>query len=164
MVVAELARRCGASWKPRRLVKADTAEVQFARERVVLATTRAFMNVSGTPVRNLLADLRLQPDHLVVVHDELDLALGQIRVKFGGGDNGHNGLKSIRAMIGTRDYFRVRAGIGRPADRTDVTDWVLTGFAPHDRAALDATLPRAGDAVESLVTAGLEVTQATFNS
>ena len=164
MVVAELARREHAAWKTRRLAKADTAEIRLGAERVVLATTRTYMNLSGTPVRNLLADARIKPDHLVVVHDELDLDLGQLRAKFGGGDNGHNGLKSIRAMIGTGDFFRVRAGIGRPDGRQDVTDWVLTNFAPAEKQALADLIDKAAGAVESLVTAGLEATQARFNS
>ena len=174
MVVHELGARGSASWKPRRMLKADTAEVRATpsgigvpsaqAERLILATTRTYMNQSGIPVRNLLGDLKLRPDHLIVVHDELDIDLGQIRAKFGGGDNGHNGLKSIRAVIGTGDYFRVRVGIGRPVGRMEVTDWVLTNFAASEKDTLAEMVSLAADAVESLVINGLEKTQSTYNS
>jgi len=174
MVVQALAQRGSAPWKARRLLKAETAEVRVSgagtgvpsatAERVELATTRLYMNQSGIPVRNLLGDGRLHPDHLVVVHDELDLDVGQLRVKFGGGDNGHNGLKSIRAMLGTGEFYRVRVGIGRPDSRMEVTYWVLTNFAVSEKAAMATQIERAADAVESLVTAGLEATQSRFNS
>jgi len=164
MVAAELAKRRTAAWKARRLLKADTAEFGAAGDRVTLATTRTYMNQSGIPVRSLLADLRVRPDHLVVVHDELDLDLGQMRAKFGGGDNGHNGLKSLRAMLGTGEYFRVRVGIGRPDGPMDVVDWVLTNFTAAERDTLAEMVTRAADAVESLIGAGLEATQSRYNS
>ncbi len=174
MVVQELARRGRAAFKPRRLAKADTAEVQIGEagtgqpsarlERVTLATTRIYMNESGLAVRNLLGETKTAPDHLIVVHDELDLDLGRLRVKFGGGDNGHNGLKSIRAMAGTGDYFRVRIGIGRPSGRMAVTDWVLTDFATAEKSSLAETVALGADAVESLVTSDLAGTQSRFNS
>lgn len=173
MTVQELARRGAASFKPRRLLKADTAEVRISpggtgvvapqAERVILAQTRTYMNDSGIPVRNLLGDLKTRPDHLIVVHDELDLDLGRMRVKFAGGDNGHNGLKSIRALAGTGDFFRVRIGIGRPPGRMEVTDWVLTNFAKSEKADLDHIVQLGADAVESLIITGLDQTQSRFN-
>ncbi len=173
MVAHELARRGSANWKARRLLKADTAEIRIGSagigqpsieaERVVLGLTRTYMNQSGIPVRNLLGDVKIRPDHLIVIHDELDLDLGRLRVKYGGGDNGHNGLKSIRAMIGTGDFLRVRLGIGRPAGRIDVTDWVLTNFTNSDQAELADIVSQAADAVQSLVLQGLEATQSQFN-
>jgi len=174
MVAHELARRGSATWKAKRLQKAEAAEVRVTpagigvpsadAQRAVLATTRTYMNQSGVPVKNLLTELKLRPDHLIVVHDELDLDLGQIRAKFGGGDNGHNGLKSIRAMLGSGDYFRVRVGIGRPTTHIDVIDWVLTNFTSAERDQLLDVVTRAADAVESLITQGLEPTQSRYNS
>jgi PTH1 family peptidyl-tRNA hydrolase len=174
MVAHEIARRGSAAWKPRRLLKADVAEVRVSlagvnqpaitAERVILATTRTYMNDSGIPVRNLVGDLRLKPDHLIVVHDELDLDLGQLRAKSGGGDNGHNGLKSIRALAGTGEFYRVRVGIGRPPGRMEVTDWVLTGFRAAEKDQLHDMVVKAADAVQSLILDGLEPTQSRYNS
>jgi len=162
MVAHELARRDSAKWKTRRGTKAETAEVRIGTQPVTLATTKVYMNQSGVSVRNLLADLRLKPDHLIVVHDELDLDLGRIRTKYGGGDNGHNGLKSIRSLVG-RDYYRVRIGIGRPSGPVDVVDWVLRDFDRTERQELADILPRAADAVTCLITEGLEATQSKYN-
>ena len=174
MVVHELGVRGSASWKAKRMAKADVAEVRVGpsgigvpgpdAERLVLATTRTYMNESGIPVRNLVGEYKVRPDHLIVVHDELDIDLGQIRCKFGGGDNGHNGLKSIRAMVGTGDYFRVRVGIGRPVGRMEVVDWVLTNFASSEKEMLADMVSMGADAVESLVVNGLDKTQSTYNS
>jgi PTH1 family peptidyl-tRNA hydrolase len=174
MVVAELARRGGGTWKSQRLLKAETAEIRIGAtgagavgadlDRVFLARTRTYMNESGIPVRNLLGHDKVTSDHLIVIHDELDLDFGRLRVKCGGGDNGHNGLKSIRAMARTGDYFRVRVGIGRPAGRIDVTDWVLTNFTRDEAADLKAVIERAADAVECLVRQGLDATQQRYNS
>ena len=101
---------------------------------------------------------------LIVVHDELDIDPGQLRVKFGGGDNGHNGLKSIRKSLGTGDYFRVRVGIGRPPGRQDPADFLLSNFPSSTREEVAIEISRAADAVESLLQVGLEATQSAFNS
>ncbi len=122
------------------------------------------MNETGGPVSRLLAYFKLTPARLVVVHDELDLDPGQLRVKFGGGDNGHNGLRSIRASLGTGDYYRVRVGVGRPPGRQDPADFLLSNFAAREREGLGVEVVRAADAVESLVQTGLERTQSAFNS
>lgn len=174
MTVAELARQGRANWKSQRLLKAEVAEIRIGAtgagavgsdlDRVVLARTRTYMNESGVPVRNLVGHVKVRPDHLIVVHDELDLDFGRLRVKYGGGDNGHNGLKSIRAMLGTGDYFRVRLGIGRPTGRMDVTDWVLTNFTRDEAADLKGLIAQAADAVVSLVREGLDATQQRYNS
>jgi PTH1 family peptidyl-tRNA hydrolase len=173
MVVQELARRGSATWKSHRMLKADVAQLRVSSagigvasvqaESVVLATTRVFMNQSGVAVRNLLADHKLRASNLIVVHDELDLDLDRLRVKFGGGDNGHNGLKSIRAMVGTGDYYRVRVGIGRPSGG-EVTDWVLNNFSFSEQHNLAEVVLQAGEAVASLILAGLASTQAAYNS
>jgi len=122
------------------------------------------MNESGGPAAKLLAYYRLTPDHMIVVHDELDIEPGQLRVKFGGGDNGHNGLKSLRKSLGTGDFYRVRLGIGRPPGRQAPADFVLTSFPAAQRVGLAIEVDRAADAVESLVQHGLERTQSAFNS
>jgi len=122
------------------------------------------MNLSGVVVRNLVGDLKIKQGRLIVVHDELDLDLGVMRAKNGGGDNGHNGLKSIRAMVGSGEYFRVRVGIGRPTGRMDVTDWVLTNFRSGEMEVVDQMVSLAADACESLMLHGLEVTQGRYNS
>jgi PTH1 family peptidyl-tRNA hydrolase len=126
--------------------------------------SRAYMNESGGPVAGLLRYHKITPDRLVVVHDELDIDPGQLRVKFGGGDNGHNGLRSIRQSLGTGDYFRVRVGVGRPPGRQDPADFLLSNFAARERESLAVEVVRAADAVESLIEVGLERTQSAFNS
>jgi PTH1 family peptidyl-tRNA hydrolase len=164
MVAHELGGRASATWKARRWSRAQTAEYSSGGHRLILATTKTYMNVSGVPVRNLIGEFKVKPDHLIVIHDELDIDLGQIRVKFGGGDNGHNGLKSIRAHVGSGEFFRVRVGISRPNSHLDVHDWVLTNFASAEKTVLAEMITRAADAVESLVRSGLAQTQSQFNS
>lgn len=174
MTVEALARLGQSPWKPHRMLKADMAQIRVSSggigvpspdaERVILGATRTYMNQSGVPVRNMLGNLKVKPDHLIVIHDELDLNLGAMRTKFGGGDNGHNGLKSIRGIIGTGDYFRVRIGIGRPTNRMDVTDWVLTNFSSSEKEELADMVARAADAVETLIVSGLESAQQKYNS
>ena len=109
------------------------------------------MNESGGPVAKLLGYYKIDPDHLVVVHDELDLEPGQLRVKFGGGDNGHNGLRSIRGSLGTGDFYRVRIGVGRPPGRQEPADFLLSNFPASAREDVAVEVNRAADAVESLV-------------
>ncbi len=120
-----------------------------------LAVPAAYMNVSGGPVKALLGFYSGDVDHLVVVHDDLDLAAGTIRLKKGGGEGGHNGLRSISAALGTRDYLRVRVGIGRPPGRLDPADFVLRDFSSTERTELPLTVIEAADAVELLVQRGL---------
>jgi peptidyl-tRNA hydrolase, PTH1 family len=122
------------------------------------------MNETGGSVAGVLNYFKITPDRLVVVHDELDLDPGQLRVKFGGGDNGHNGLRSIRKALGTGDFFRVRIGVGRPPGRQDPADFLLTDFPAGSRDSVAIEIDRAADAVESLLTLGLERTQNAFNS
>ena len=131
---------------------------------LVLAEPLSFMNESGGPVKALMGFYGVEPDRLVVIHDELDIPFGAIRVKSGGGDNGHNGLKSIRKALGTGDFFRVRVGIDRPPGRQDPADYVLKPFGSTERKELPDVVQRAADAVESLITEGLERTQNRFNT
>jgi len=140
-----------------------TAKTMIAGEEVVLAKPQSYMNTSGGPVKKLMDAYGITPDHLIVVHDDLDIQPASIRVKFGGGHAGHNGLKSICDKLGTRDWFRVRVGIGRPPGRMPVVDFVLT--LPRKEAADDFVQGcyRASQAVDSLIRSGLEKTQQDFN-
>ena len=138
--------------------------VSGSMTHLVLAEPLSFMNESGGPVKALMGFYGIEPDQLVVVHDELDIPFGAIRVKSGGGDNGHNGLKSIRKALGTGDFFRVRVGIDRPPGRQDPADYVLKPFGSTERKELPDVVQRAADAVESLITEGLERTQNRFNT
>ena len=167
MAVDDLAARAGDRLSRHKRAVALVAESRVgspgASERVVLAEPQSFMNDSGGPVKALLDFYKIAPDRLVVLHDELDIAFGTLRVKFGGGDNGHNGLKSIRSSIGTGDFFRVRMGIGRPPGRQDPADFVLRDFPASERAEAGVLVGRAADAVETLVLSGLERAQQRYN-
>jgi peptidyl-tRNA hydrolase, PTH1 family len=131
---------------------------------VVLVEPMSFMNESGGPVKALMAFYGIDLAQMVVVHDELDIPFTAIRAKLGGGDNGHNGLKSIRRAIGTGEFYRVRVGIGRPPGRRDPAEYVLKPFAAAERKELPEIVERASDAVECLIHEGLEATQNRFNA
>ncbi len=124
-----------------------------------LAALSSFMNRSGAPVQAMLAFHKIPPAQLIVVHDDLDLPDGTIRLKLGGGHAGHNGLKDIARALGTLDFHRVRVGIGRPDDPRPVADYVLQRFSAEQEAQLPAVLRLACDAVEALVTEGLTAAQ-----
>jgi PTH1 family peptidyl-tRNA hydrolase len=164
-VVEELADRMGAGFRNHKSGRAVVVEGRLGPggPRVVLAELRCYMNESGGPTKALLSFYKLPPARLVVVHDELDLPFETLRVKLGGGDNGHNGLRSVRSALGTGDYYRVRVGVGRPPGRQPVADFVLSDYTSAERAVLPFQVDRAADAVESLLTAGLDPTQARFN-
>src|SRR6186997_3221608 len=167
-VAEELARRMGVRFRVARGIRAEVVEGRVGQPaadapRLIVAKSRTFMNETGWAVTRLLAYYKLQPAQMIAVHDELDLDPGQLRVKFGGGDNGHNGLRSIRASLGTGDFYRVRVGIGRPPGRQDPADFVLSNYSATERKELDINLVEAADAVESLVADGLEKTQQRFN-
>jgi len=129
----------------------------------VLAQPLSFMNESGGPVKALMQFYDVTEENLIVLHDELDIPFGSIRAKFGGGDNGHNGLKSIRKVLGTGEYFRVRLGIGRPMGAADPAEFVLKPFAAAQRADAEVMVARGADAAQSLVLDGLERTQNIYN-
>ncbi|QMU72816.1 aminoacyl-tRNA hydrolase [Streptacidiphilus sp. P02-A3a] len=162
MVADLLAGRIGAKFKAHRS-RNQVVEGRLAGQRVVLAKPTSFMNLSGGPVTGLRDFYKAPLDRLVVVHDELDLDYATLRIKRGGGDNGHNGLKSITKSLGP-DYYRIRAGIGRPPGRMDVADFVLRDFSSTERKELDWFVDRAADAVEALLSEGLERAQTTYNS
>jgi PTH1 family peptidyl-tRNA hydrolase len=168
-VVEELARRTGTRFSAPRGMRAEVAEARLGPPgpdsvRLILAKSRTFMNESGAAVSKLLGYYSLEPTQLIAIHDELDIEPGQLRVKFGGGDNGHNGLRSIRRSLGHGDFFRVRVGVGRPPGRQDPADFLLSNFPAGARDAVEVEVDRAADAVESLVSVGLERTQNAFNS
>ena len=168
-VADELARRMGVRFSVLRGCRAEVAEGRIGppggeAPRLVLAKSRTFMNETGWAVTRLLSYFKLEPAQMIVVHDELDIDPGQLRVKFGGGDNGHNGLKAIRKSLGSGDYFRVRIGVGRPPGRQDPADYLLSNFPASARDAVQIEIGRAADAVESLVLVGLDKTQSAFNN
>jgi PTH1 family peptidyl-tRNA hydrolase len=169
LVTDVLAERMGASFRAHKSGRADVVEGRLAPPgtpgpRVVLVRARTYMNESGGPVKQLAAFYKVPAERIVAVHDELDIPFDTMRVKLGGGDNGHNGLRSLRGALGTGDFYRVRVGIGRPPGRQDVSDFVLSSFSPAERKTLPLQVTSAADAVESLLTEGLERTQARFNS
>jgi PTH1 family peptidyl-tRNA hydrolase len=168
LVTDELARRMGSPFRAHKSGRADVVEGRLAAPgtpapRVVLARPRCFMNESGGPVKALASFYKVPPERIVAIHDELDIPFGTMRVKLGGGDNGHNGLKSMRSSLGTGDFYRVRAGIGRPPGRQSPADFVLSNYTAAERKELPFQVDSAADAVESLVKDGLELTQQRFN-
>lgn len=163
MVLDELAARIGGRFKAHRS-RAEIVEGRLAGAPVVLAKPLSFMNLSGGPVKALTDFFKITPDCVIVVHDELDIPYGALRTKSGGGDNGHNGLKSITKALGTRDYLRVRFGIGRPPGRMDPATFVLRDFATAERKDLPFLIDRAADMTESLITAGLAATQNKYHA
>jgi len=175
LVVEELARRAGVRFTGAGQLRAEVAQTRLTAsgglggvgveaEQLVLLKPRTFMNESGAAVGKALAYYRIPPERLVVIHDELDLDFGQLRLKFGGGDNGHNGLKSIRRSLGTGDYFRARFGVGRPPGRQDAADYVLSSFPTSASEDVAVEVSRCADAVEALLTVGLDAAQSRFNS
>lgn len=158
MIADVLASRLGARFRSHKS-GAEVIEGRLAGRRVVLAKPRSYMNLSGGPVSALARFFKVVPDGLIVMHDELDLPYGTIRVKQGGGEGGHNGLRSISAAIGSKDYLRVRFGIGRPPGRMDPADYVLRDFSAAERSDLGVALVEAADAAEMLIADGLLATQ-----
>jgi peptidyl-tRNA hydrolase, PTH1 family len=166
MVTGLLAERAcgpGARFKPHRSGN-DIAEGRLAGVPVTLAWPRSYMNLAGRPVAALTAFYKVPPERLVVVHDELDIPFGAVRLKLGGGDNGHNGLRSITQALGTRDYNRVRFGIGRPPGRMDPAAFVLRDFSAAERKDLPFLVDRCADATEALVTQGLAAAQNLYHA
>lgn len=169
LVADELARRLGSPWKSHKSGRAEVVEGRLGAPgtpgpRVVLARPRSYMNEVGGPVKALASFYKVPPERIVAIHDELDIGFGTLRTKLGGGDNGHNGLKSMRSSFGAGDFYRVRAGIGRPPGRQDVSDFVLSGYSSNERKELPFQVDSAADAVESLIIDGLDRTQQKFNS
>lgn len=163
MVVELLAGRMGGRFKAHK-GRAEVVEGRLAGLRVVLAKPRSYMNESGGPVKALRDFYKVPMEHVVVVHDELDIPYGALRLKRGGGGGGHNGLRSITKALGGPDYLRVRFGIGRPPGRMDPAAFVLRDFSAAERKELDVHLERAADAAEALLTDGLDRAQNVFHT
>lgn len=168
MVADLLASRMSGRFTSHKAGRAQVLEGRIgtpgvSSHRVVLVKPMSFMNVSGGPVKALLDFYDIPVDRLVAVHDELDIDYGALRLKLGGGDNGHNGLKSLTKSLGS-GYHRVRFGVGRPPGRMEVADYVLKDFSTAERKELDYLVDRAADSVESLLVDGLERAQSTYNS
>ncbi|MFJ8055063.1 aminoacyl-tRNA hydrolase [Streptomyces sp. NPDC096142] len=168
MVADLLAERIGGRFKRAGKAQAQVLEGRLgapgpASRRVVLVKPTSFMNLSGGPVNALRDFYKVPLAHIVAVHDELDIDYGTLRLKLGGGDNGHNGLKSMTKAMGP-DYHRVRFGIGRPPGRMQVADFVLKDFSSTERKELEFLVDRATDSVECLVSEGLERAQSAYNS
>jgi PTH1 family peptidyl-tRNA hydrolase len=163
MVADLLAERMGARFKAHRGA-ADVVEGRIAGTRVVLMKPKSYMNLSGGPVASLRDFFKVPVERIIVVHDELDIPFGALRLKRGGGDNGHNGLKSITKSIGTKEYLRVRFGIGRPPGRQDPAEFVLKAFSATQNKELPFQVDRAADAVEALLNEPLEKAQNRFHA
>jgi PTH1 family peptidyl-tRNA hydrolase len=163
LVADELADRAGGGRFRSHRSGAEVLEGRLAGRRVVLAKPKSFMNLSGGPVTSLARFFKIPPDAIVVVHDELDIPFDAVRLKLGGGDNGHNGLRSITKSLGTKDYHRIRVGIGRPPGRMDPADFVLRDFSGTERKELAFVVDKAADATEALLTQGLEAAQNRFH-
>lgn len=161
--VADLvAARLGARFRAHR-GRADLVEGRLSGQPVVVAKPKSYMNESGGPVAAVCGFFKIPVERLVVVHDELDLPYGALRLKRAGGDNGHNGLRSLRRALGSGEFTRVRFGIGRPPGRQDPADFVLRDFSAAERKELPLHLERAADAVEALLEEGLAGAQNRFN-
>ncbi len=172
LVADELGRRRGGSWRKHKVGRAEVVEGRLgapgdpddAAPRIVLARPSCYMNETGGPVKALAGFYGVEVDHVVAIHDELDIPFATLRSKRGGGDNGHNGLRSMRSSLGSGDFFRTRVGIGRPPGRQDPADFVLSPWSKAERAELPLLVDTAADAVETLVLDGLEASQQRFNS
>lgn len=161
--ILQIAESFSGKLSKHKRVNADVLETRIAGHRVVLANPRCYMNESGGPVSGLLKYFDLSAENLVVLHDELDIPALTLRLKFGGGDNGHNGLKSIRAAINSGEFYRVRMGIGRPPGQQDPADYVLRSFSSNEKGQLTEMFDRTEKLIESLITAGLAATQNEFH-
>jgi PTH1 family peptidyl-tRNA hydrolase len=165
MVLAELADRMSATFKNHKANAAVAEGRSFAAgPKLILAKPHSYMNLSGGPIAALLAYYKLAPAQLVVVHDELDLPFDSLKLKFGGGHGGHNGVRDAIAALGTGDFMRVRMGIGRPPGRQAAADFVLRDFASTERPTLPNFLSDAADAIELIASDGLIAAQLKFHT
>ncbi|OZD56082.1 aminoacyl-tRNA hydrolase [Rhodococcus sp. 06-1460-1B] len=159
MVADALAGRVGTSFSSHKKSNSDIVQARLDGRSVVVAKPRTFMNLSGQPVAALARFFSVDPANIVVVHDELDIDFGALRLKLGGGEGGHNGLRSISQHLGTKDYLRVRVGVGRPPGRMDPASFVLKPFSTPERKDLGVVIEEAADAAELLLKVGLEAAQ-----
>jgi PTH1 family peptidyl-tRNA hydrolase len=167
MVIDELARRHSvklSSHKSRTEIAAYKLGVGADAHSIILGKSKSYMNETGGPIKALANFYSVEPNNVIALHDELDIPFAAIRTKIAGGDNGHNGLKSMTSAFGTAEYYRIRLGIGRPMGEQDPADFVLKAFSKVEQKELGEFILRSADAVESLVNSGLELTQQNFNS
>jgi peptidyl-tRNA hydrolase, PTH1 family len=166
MIADLLASRIGAKFGRARRAAADAAEghLRPGGPKLVIAKPTTFMNLLGSPTAVLAQFYKIPPAQVIAVHDELDLEFGTIRIKIGGGEGGHNGLRSISSSMATKEYVRVRFGIGRPPGRMDAADYVLGDFSATQRKELDFLVDRAADIVESVIEIGVEPTQNKYHA
>ena len=164
MVLDELATRVGGGFKSSKS-RAQVLEgrLGIGGPRVVLAKPLSFMNVSGGPVSALAKFFDIDPGHVIAVHDEIDIPFNTVKIKIGGGEGGHNGLRDISKALATKDYLRVRVGVGRPPGRMDTADYVLRDFSSTEKKELPFLLDSAADAVELLIRNGLLAAQQQFH-
>jgi PTH1 family peptidyl-tRNA hydrolase len=165
MVIDELARRHSIKFSSHKS-RTDIAayKLDAGTHSIILAKSKSYMNETGGPVKALANFYSVEPENIIALHDELDIPFAAIRTKLAGGDNGHNGLKSMTSAFDGPDYYRVRLGIGRPMGQQDPADFVLKAFSKVEQKDLGEFIDRGADVVESLITRGLEITQSTFNS
>lgn len=165
MVLDELASRMGGSFKSHKS-RAQVLEgrISIGGPRVILAKPLTYMNLSGGPVSALARFYGIEPGNVVAVHDEIDIPFGTVKLKLGGGEGGHNGLRDISKALGTKDYLRVRVGVGRPPGRMDTADWVLKDFGTTESKDLPFLVADGADAVELLLSDGLVAAQQKFHS
>jgi PTH1 family peptidyl-tRNA hydrolase len=142
----------------------EVCEIRVNENTLVLAKSRGYMNETGGPAKSLIDFYKIPVDQVIVAHDELDLPFNSLRLKFGGGDNGHNGLKSLTSSLGTADYYRIRMGIGRPIGQQDPADFVLKPFNKEERNELPDFIDRSSRAVKALIENGIDKAQTAFNS
>lgn len=159
LVADSLAERVGGRFTVHKKSGTDLLQARLDGRQVLIAKPRSYMNLSGRPVSALARFFSVPPTEVIVVHDELDLPFGAVRLKRGGGEGGHNGLRSISGALTTKDYLRTRLGIGRPPGRQDPADFVLKPFAAAERKEVPVVVERAADAVELLLRVGLEAAQ-----
>jgi PTH1 family peptidyl-tRNA hydrolase len=167
MVIDQLVKRHSiklASHKSRTHIAAYKLGVGIDAHQIILAKSQSYMNETGGPLKALANFYSVEPENIIVLHDELDIGFAAIRTKLGGGDNGHNGLKSMTSAFNTPDYYRVRLGIGRPMGQQDPADFVLKQFSKEEKKDLEEFIERGADVVEFLIEKGLELTQGKFNS
>jgi PTH1 family peptidyl-tRNA hydrolase len=167
MVIDELARRHSvkfSSHKSRTDIAAFKLGMGIDAHSVIIGKSKSYMNETGGPVKALANFYSIEPTKIIALHDELDIPFAAIRTKLAGGDNGHNGLKSMTSSLGTPDYYRIRLGIGRPMGQQDPADFVLKAFSKVEQKDLAEFIDRGADVVESLINKGLEATQTTYNS
>ncbi len=163
MVVDELASEAGERFRKVRFMPSEMAEIREGDERVLLVRSTLYMNESGPSFAGIAKKQGIDPVHVIAVHDEIEIAPGELRIKFGGGTAGHNGLRSLGSALRTPDFYRVRVGVGRPPGRRDPSDYVLAPIAKRDGTDIAILVGRSADAVRSLIRDGLTATQDRFN-